>query len=253
MPKKNDEKTIKKNVNQKHIEFYDKTLEILKFILDEFSRELTRADIEFLEMPKNSISTLDFLISAIGKVQKGQRLALGLDDDVKINEEPEINIIEGLKKEKIQRSLTTGVMIRVLIPLNKEFYLFYPECKNLYESVQEKICDPNSFDFICRNTYFYLFIDENRLIGAIYYFVDKDGNFCPNETRKIKFKVKGKGTFRAAANGNPASLESFQEPQMKLFSGQLTAIVQTTKEAGSITFEASAPGVKSAKIELISK
>ncbi len=83
--------------------------------------------------------------------------------------------------------------------------------------------------------------------------VDKDGNFCPNETRQIKFKVKGKGTFRAAANGNPASLESFQEPQMKLFSGQLTAIVQTTKEAGSITFEASALGVKSAKIELISK
>ena len=83
--------------------------------------------------------------------------------------------------------------------------------------------------------------------------VDKDGNFCPNETRQIKFKVKGKGTFRAAANGNPASLESFQDPQMKLFSGQLTAIVQTTKEAGSITFEASAPGVKSAKIELISK
>ena len=101
MPKKNDEKTIKKNVNQKHIEFYDKTFEILEFILDEFSREITRADIEFLEMPKNSISTLDFLISAIGKVQKGQRLALGLDDDVKINEEPEINIIEGLKKEKI--------------------------------------------------------------------------------------------------------------------------------------------------------
>ena len=101
MPKKNDEKTIKKNVNQKHIEFYDKTLEILEFILDEFSRELTRADIEFLEMPKNSISTLDFLISAIGKVQKGQRLALGLDDDVKINEEPEINIIEGLKKDMI--------------------------------------------------------------------------------------------------------------------------------------------------------
>ena len=101
MPKKNDEKTIKKNVNQKHIEFYDKTLEILKFILDEFSRELTRADIEFLEMPKNSISTLDFLISAIGKVQKGQRLALGLDDEIKINEEPKINIIEGLREERI--------------------------------------------------------------------------------------------------------------------------------------------------------
>lgn len=80
--------------------------------------------------------------------------------------------------------------------------------------------------------------------------VDKDGNFCPNETRQIKFKVKGAGTFRAAANGNSASLESFQEPQMKLFSGQLTAIVQSAEEAGTITFEASAPGVKSAKLIL---
>lgn len=80
--------------------------------------------------------------------------------------------------------------------------------------------------------------------------VDKDGNFCPNETRQIKFKVKGAGTFRAVANGNSVSLESFQEPQMKLFSGQLTAIVQSAEEVGTITFEASAPGVKSAKLTL---
>lgn len=82
--------------------------------------------------------------------------------------------------------------------------------------------------------------------------VDKDGNFCPTETRQIKFKVKGAGTFRAAANGNSISMESFQEPQMKLFSGQLTAIVQTSEEAGTIIFEASAPGVKKAKIQLSS-
>ena len=80
--------------------------------------------------------------------------------------------------------------------------------------------------------------------------VDKDGNFCPNETRQIKFKVKGAGTFRAVANGNSVSLESFQEPQMMLFSGQLTAIVQSAEEVGTITFEASAPGVKSAKLTL---
>ena len=101
MSKKNDENKIKENVNLKHIEFYNKTLDILEFILDEFSRELTRADIEFLEMPKNSVSTLDFLISAIGKVQKGQRLALGLDNEMIVNEEPEINIVEGLTENKI--------------------------------------------------------------------------------------------------------------------------------------------------------
>jgi hypothetical protein len=99
--KQSECQAIKKQINEKHIKFYDKTLSILEFILDEFSRELTRADIEFLEMPKNSVSTLDFLISSIGKVQKGQRLALGLDDEKYENIEPVINIVEGLSEEKI--------------------------------------------------------------------------------------------------------------------------------------------------------
>ena len=105
MPQKNNEKEdlrLKKHsVNKKHIEFYDKTLNILGFVLDEFSKELTRADIEFLEMPKNSIAVLDFLISSITKIQKGQRLALGLDEDEFEDTTPVINIIEGLSEEKI--------------------------------------------------------------------------------------------------------------------------------------------------------
>jgi hypothetical protein len=103
MEKKNKKtaNNLKKDVNQSHISFYDKTLSILTFILDEYSRELTRADIEFLEMPKNSIATLDFLISYIIKVQKGQRLALGLDDKEIEDLSPQINIIEGLSESKI--------------------------------------------------------------------------------------------------------------------------------------------------------
>ena len=101
MLKENDIKSKKNSVNQKHIDFYDKIFDILGFILDEYSRELTRADIEFLEMSKNSIATLDFLISAIGKIQKGQRLALGLDEDEAEDSSPQINIIEGLSEKKI--------------------------------------------------------------------------------------------------------------------------------------------------------
>ncbi|MEG1543189.1 MAG: beta-galactosidase GalB [Tannerellaceae bacterium] len=82
--------------------------------------------------------------------------------------------------------------------------------------------------------------------------VDKDGNLCPDATNQVKFSVRGAGTYHAAANGNSASLESFQAPEMKLFSGQLTAIVQTTDQPGIITFEASAPGVKGALLELVS-
>ncbi len=101
MDKKDDIRDRKNYINEKHIKFYDKTLSLLEFILDEYSRELTRADMEFLEMPKNSVATIDFLISAIGKVQKGQRLALGLDDESYENTEPVINIVEGLSKDKI--------------------------------------------------------------------------------------------------------------------------------------------------------
>ncbi|MBP8903133.1 MAG: DUF4982 domain-containing protein [Paludibacteraceae bacterium] len=83
--------------------------------------------------------------------------------------------------------------------------------------------------------------------------VDKEGNFCPAEEREISFRVVGAGTFKAAANGNPASLESFQIPKMKLFSGQLTALVQSTEKGGTITLEATAKGVKSGKITLVAE
>ena len=91
----------RQQVNQKHIEFYNKTLRILEFMLDKYAREIKYAEFEFIDAPKNSLTMIDFLISAIGKVQKGQRLALGLDDDAVVNEEPTINVVEGLCEEKI--------------------------------------------------------------------------------------------------------------------------------------------------------
>lgn len=99
--KETDIRMKKQEVNEKHIAFYDKTLEILGFILDEYSRELTRADIEFLDMPKNASATLDFLISSIGKIQKGHRLALGLDEEKLEDTSPQINIVEGINENKI--------------------------------------------------------------------------------------------------------------------------------------------------------
>lgn len=83
--------------------------------------------------------------------------------------------------------------------------------------------------------------------------VDKDGNLCPLADNQISFKVKGKGTYRAGANGNPASLESFQEPKMKVFYGMMTAIVQTEEEPGTITLEATAKGLQKATLQLTSE
>ena len=101
MDKNIDVQLKKQAVNLKHIEFYDKIFDVLTFIFDEYSRELTRADIEFLEMPKNPIAVLDFLISATTKVQKAQRTALGLDEGNYEDTTPQINIVEGLTESKI--------------------------------------------------------------------------------------------------------------------------------------------------------
>ncbi len=83
--------------------------------------------------------------------------------------------------------------------------------------------------------------------------VDKDGNLCPMDNRMVNFSVKGAGKYRAAANGDPTSLDMFHLPQMPLFYGQLTAIVQTNEQSGEIVFEAKAKGVKSGKVILRSR
>ena len=77
-------------------------------------------------------------------------------------------------------------MINVWIPHQKEFEIFRPECKKLYESVQDKITDTSSFEYICENTFFYLFENDNCLIGAIYYFIGDDGKLYLNGFAKRK-------------------------------------------------------------------
>ncbi|MCM1163763.1 MAG: DUF4982 domain-containing protein [Muribaculaceae bacterium] len=75
---------------------------------------------------------------------------------------------------------------------------------------------------------------------------DKDGNIVPTDTREVKFKVEGAGTFEATANGDPTSLRSFQKPEMDLFSGAATAIARSSKTPGTLKFTVSANGVKPA-------
>ena len=80
--------------------------------------------------------------------------------------------------------------------------------------------------------------------------VDKDGNPVPSDNRLVKVKVSGDGTFRAVANGDPTCLEPFHQPQMHLFSGQLTVLVQSGTDPGEITVEVSGKGVKKASMKI---
>ena len=83
--------------------------------------------------------------------------------------------------------------------------------------------------------------------------VDKDGNFCPLDERLVTFNVTGAGTFKAAANGDPTSLDPFHIPQMHLFNGKLTVIVSSSEVPGSIEVEAHAAGLASASLDIESR
>ena len=80
--------------------------------------------------------------------------------------------------------------------------------------------------------------------------VDKEGNPVPADSRLVKVKVSGAGSFKAIANGDPTCLESFQQPQMHLFSGQLTVLVQAGTQPGDISVEVSGKGVKKATLKI---
>ena len=83
--------------------------------------------------------------------------------------------------------------------------------------------------------------------------VDKDGNLCPAADNLIEFSVSGAGRYRAGANGNSVSLELFHEPKMRVFSGMMTAIVESNDTPGTITLTARSKGLRSAKITVNSK
>jgi beta-galactosidase len=80
--------------------------------------------------------------------------------------------------------------------------------------------------------------------------VDKDGNPCPTATHQLEFRVTGEGIYRAACNGDPTSLEIFHLPTMKLFSGKLVVIVQSTNNPGSIQLSVKGKGLKKGRIKL---
>ena len=79
--------------------------------------------------------------------------------------------------------------------------------------------------------------DGNDLAFITVSLLDKDGNECPLADDEMTFEVSGAGSFKAVCNGDATSLESFTQPQMKLFSGKLVVIVQSKAQKGNITLK----------------
>ena len=92
--------------------------------------------------------------------------------------------------------------------------------------------------------------DGKDLLYVTVRIVDRDGNLCPLDSRKVRFDVSGAGEFRAVANGDPTCLELFHLPEMSAFGGMLTVIVQSREKAGRITLKASADGLRDGVLKI---
>jgi beta-galactosidase len=64
---------------------------------------------------------------------------------------------------------------------------------------------------------------------------DQKGTLIPDAADQLTFSVEGAGRFEAVCNGDATSLESFKQPTMHLFNGQLVVVVRSSRQAGKLT------------------
>jgi beta-galactosidase len=78
--------------------------------------------------------------------------------------------------------------------------------------------------------------------------VDDKGVRHTKAENLVQFEIEGPGTIVGVGNGNPVSIESFQQLQRKAWQGRCQVIVQSGKEKGKITLKAKADGMTPAQI-----
>ncbi|GAA5022152.1 beta-galactosidase [Marivirga lumbricoides] len=82
---------------------------------------------------------------------------------------------------------------------------------------------------------------------------DKDGVLAPRADHNIQFSVEGNGKIVGVASGDPTNHQSFKGKEHKALNGKCLVIVQSEKEPGAITLKASANGLETSSISIISE
>jgi beta-galactosidase len=80
--------------------------------------------------------------------------------------------------------------------------------------------------------------------------LDKNGNLIPNAENVVKFTIKGKGKIAATGNGNPVSIESFQQPFRKVYEGKCLLIVKSTEMEGTMEITAESKGLRTDMLKI---
>jgi beta-galactosidase len=82
---------------------------------------------------------------------------------------------------------------------------------------------------------------------------DAQDRVVPITDNEVAFTVSGKGRLIGTGNGDPTNQEPDTGTSRKAFSGLCMALVQSIKTAGSITLEATSPGLAPARVTIVTK
>lgn len=86
---------------------------------------------------------------------------------------------------------------------------------------------------------------------------DKDGNFVSSADNSIRFTLTGNATIVGVDNGNPSTVDKFQQKSVltsdktaniKAFSGKALVIVRSTEKAGGFVLKAESAGLKGGSV-----
>lgn len=94
-----------------------------------------------------------------------------------------------------------------------------------------------------------LSVAEDELAFITVDIVDKRGTPLPLASDRVDFRIDGPGELAGVGNGNPLSMEDFQDGHHTLFNGKAVLFVRPTGK-GKIKVTATADGVKQATVTL---
>jgi len=80
--------------------------------------------------------------------------------------------------------------------------------------------------------------------------VDAQGRVVPTADNAVRFAIRGAGRLIGLGNGDPASHENDKGDSRRAFNGLCMALLQTSRVAGTLVLEASAPGLAPARLAL---
>lgn len=95
-----------------------------------------------------------------------------------------------------------------------------------------------------------IYADNRDLCFVTVEILDENNILVPYAENIVEFNIKGEGTLAAVGNGNPVSLESFQQPYRKAYEGKSLLIVKSTGKEGKIIVKAESENLLSDKIIL---